>query len=433
MSAGHRVALAALFAAGICITYARDPNLFRYPLAAYEDGRDMFGFFYNHPEPGSILRFYNGYVSLIPNAAGYLAARAPVTAIPHLLSLFPLLVAALAFAWPARPAFREVVESDRLRWVACLTLALAPLGNYLFVSSTTYSVWNLLFLLILMSLAGAPEKPGAAAGRWAAMAALIWSHPLSIALVPVWLGQAWLRRGLGRLPGLFYGALTVTALAYQALGVEHGGDRAVDLAWIGRVTGILVLERVFFNTLLSDRLSRALHNRGEELWVYLIAAAVVATLAAVAIALRRRLGARRLWHLAVLAYLIVALTALYVIGRSGDLSILTGNPGYRYFWVQRLCFILLIFVLVEPLLKAWAGRPARAAATALALLLAVDLWWLNRMDNSKYRGRPGQGAKLAAFTANVAEQERTGDGSVSARLQRGAWSIELERAAAPDP
>ena len=94
-----RVLFFVLLLAGIVLTYWRDPNLYRYPVAAYEDGHDMFGFYYNHPEPGAILRFYNGYLSLVPNAAGYLVARMPTERIPLLLSLFPLSVAAIGFAW----------------------------------------------------------------------------------------------------------------------------------------------------------------------------------------------------------------------------------------------------------------------------------------------------------------------------------------------
>ena len=89
--------------------------------------------------------------------------------------------------------------------------------------------------------------------------------------------------------------------------------------------------------------------------------AAILILVALAVALRRRLEARRRLNLAMLSYLIVALTGLYVIGRSATLDILTGNPGYRYFWVQRLCLLLLLFLLIEPLFEALRGRKVHAA------------------------------------------------------------------------
>jgi hypothetical protein len=417
-----------LLLAGATLTYFRDPNLYRLPIAAYEDGRDMFGYFYNHPEPSSVWRFYNGYVSLVPNAAGYLAARMPTPRIPLALALFPLAVAAVGFASLARPEFRRLVESDRLRWVACLALALAPLGNHLFVSSTTYSVWNLLFLLVLLTLLEPPTGRWEALLRWAVMAALIWSNPVSVALLPVFLLQGWLHRSRGRRSRLYYGGLAAAAVLYQLVGVEHSSEAmAFTPLAIARVTGVLVLERVFFNTVASDQLSRTLRRSGADAWIYVVALLVVALLVVAVIALRRRLDGGRLLNISILSYLIVALTALYVIGRSATLDILTGNPGYRYFWVQRLCLIVLIFLLVEPLLSVFEGRRRMIAAAILLLLLGGNLFWLNRMDNSKYRGKPGQGRKLAAFTEEVALQERTGDGAVSARHERGRWSIVLER------
>jgi hypothetical protein len=417
-----------LLLAGVFVTYWRDPNVYRYPIAAYEDGRDMFGFYYNHPEPSEILRFYNGYVSLVPNAAGYLAARAPVERVPSMLSIFALAVAAVGFATFSRPEYRSVVRSDRLRGVACLTLAIAPLGNDLFVSSATYSVWNLLFLLVLLTLLEPPVSRAEAWIRLAVMTALIWSHPLSVALLPVFLVQGWLFRSRGSLARIYYGSLAALAALYQLIGVQHATEAmAFEPLGIARVTGVLVLERVFFNTLGSDQLSRALRKQGSEEWIYIGASVAIVVLLALAFVLRQRIDRGRLLSLGVLSYLIVALTGLYVIGRSATLDILTGNPGYRYFWVQRLCFLLLIFLLIEPLLSVFEGRRRAVVAGLLLLGLAANLTWLNRMDNRKYRGRPGMGRKLAAFTAEVALQEETGDGSVSARHERGRWSIELER------
>ena len=427
-SSHSRLAFVLLFAAAAAVTWLRAPDLYRLPIAAYEDGRDVFGFFYNHREPGSILRFYNGYVSLLPNLAGWLAVRLPTPRVPLALALFPLCTAALAFSWPALPSQRTLIERDGLRWAACLVLALAPVGNYLFVSNTSYSVWTLLFLLVLMSLG---EPPGSARGlalQGLAMAALILSHPLSIALLPVYLWRLWRRWGAGMPTRLFHGALAAVAVLYQLAGVEHGGERRLEALEVGRVTVTLVLERVVFNTLASDRLSRILHGRGEADRVLAAAALALAAVAALAIIFRRRFERRHLTRLAILGYLIVALTALYVVGREGTLQILTGNPAYRYFWVQRLCFIVALFVVADAVSGGGGRRPARAALAGLAALaVAAQLAWLNQMDNRKYAARPGMGLKLATFTEEVARQEATGDGAVAARHERGRWSNVLER------
>ena len=431
LPARDRLLFVALFVASIAITYARDPDLYRLPAAAYEDGREMFAFYYNHPEPSSILRSYNGYVSLVPNLAGYLAARLPTVWIPHALALFPLAVAALAFSLLALEENRPLIASDGLRAVGCLVLALAPLGKRMFVSSTMYSLWNLLFILVLISLWEPPRSRLGAVGRALLLTALIWSNPLSVALLPVYgllLAAHWKDGSLAR---LYYSVLAAVTVLYQLVAVEHLRDKAVDLIAASRVTVIFVLERVVFNTLFSDRLSRVLRRQEAVERISWAAIAVVALLVAVLVAVlvlyRRRLSSRPGLGLTVLAYSIVAFTALYVVGRSADLEILARHAGHRYFWVQRLCFLVLLLVVVDLVLAAKPGRLGRAALTVMSLAVVYQLVWLNRVDNAKYRGRPGAGAKMRAFTAGVAAQEARGDGSVEARYARGVWSFELHR------
>ena len=413
---------------GLCagLTVLRDPVLFESPAAPYEDGRDVLGFFYNHPEPGSILRSYNGYVSVIPNAAGYLSARLPVRHVPAALALFGLGVAGLAFSGFAGRRFRAVLASDGLRWLACLVLAAVPLGNYLFVSSTAYSVWNLLFLLILLSLAGAPTSTASFARRSLAGSVLIASHPLSIALIPVWWTRGLVAAARPTLARGYATLLTAVAVLYQWLGVEHVERGSLEVVRVARVTGLLILERVFFNTLLSDRMSRALHRQGSEESVYWTGAAVLLGVLVASGLLWRRLDPVRRWSVLGLLYLIVALTALYVVGRSGSLDVLTGNPGYRYFWVQRMCLLLVLAILAGTVLSAGSWRRRATWGALLALLLAGVLVRSNRLDNAKYRGRPGMARKLALFLQSVEAQEQAGAG-VEARHERGAWSIELRR------
>lgn len=423
------IALIALFLAAVAFTYWRDPGVYKLPNAAYEDGRDFFAYYYNHPEPGSILRSYSGYISLISNVVGFSSVRLPVQQVPFALALFPLLMLGLGCSWLALSANRPIVGNDRYRYLACLVLAVAPLGNVQFVSSTAYSIWILLFLLILLSLIDPPKTVGRASVRGAIVAVLICNHPLSIALVPVYLWLGWVHRARGVVVRGYYAALALVAVLYQLFGVEHAEERVMDVLGIARVTATFVLERVVFNTLFSDRLSRMAHHRGHEDWIYLAAGAVVLALAALVTLCRRRVDAGHAQVLAILSYLIVALTALYVFGRSASLDVLTGHPGYRYFWVQRLCFIVLLFVLADAVLAGRRGVRAKAVTAALLAVLAVQLYWLHGLDRGKYWGRPGMGHKVAAFTAEVARQEATGDGSVRARMPRRKWSFELRRPA----
>lgn len=433
----------ALFA-GLLLTVAavsffRDPTSYLLPPLAYEDGRDMFAFFYNHREPGAVLRFYNGYISLVPNLVGYGAMGLPTPWVPKALALVPLLFASLAFCWLYLPVYRRLIPHDGARLAVCLALALAPVANSFFIANTTYSIWSLLLLLVWLSLAPPPERPAAAAGRFAVMAALIWSHPLSLALVPVWLATAaWCARGGGgrarrpervpaRVPVLFYGGLTAAAVLYQIFGVEPRGLSPPGPASILYRTAVFTLERVVFATGFGDAATAFLRRSGGAALIPATAALLLLAAGALTWRYRRRLSSHQRFALAVLVYLSLAFTALYVVGRSPTLDILGAGRAFRYFWVQRLLGVATLGIAAAAWIRGLRRRPGPGTAAGLLALAVVYVSILNFNNNGSYTTRARAGRAVADFTAEVARQEATGDGSVDARLERGMWSLELHR------
>lgn len=116
-----------------------------------------------------------------------------------------------------------------------------------------------------------------------------------------------------------------------------------------------------------------------------------------------------------------------MVSRTPSPSILAGNRAFRYFWAQRLCLILLIFVVLDLLWGACLHRARPALIAALLSAYCGYLVSLNFYNNRSYSTRPDQGHRLAAFVREIARQEATGDGAVHARLERGRWSIEVRR------
>ena len=53
------------------LLFLKNPYMLLWPPLHAEDGTQMLAYYYCPRDPGSILRFYNGYVSLVPNAIGY--------------------------------------------------------------------------------------------------------------------------------------------------------------------------------------------------------------------------------------------------------------------------------------------------------------------------------------------------------------------------
>lgn len=428
---GSRFALLVLALA--LLSFLRQPGAYLSPILAFEDGRDVFAFYYNHPEPSGIFRFYNGYIALLPNLWGWLVMRGPVPWAPHLLALGPLLAASAAFAWFARPAFRRLVPSDRARLATTLVAAAAPLTNYLFLGNTMYSVWSLLVLLALAALAPPATTPGRAVLAVAGQGLLAWSHPLSALVVPVHGLLAVAGRRLGawpegtpvRLARVQHLAIAALALAYQGLGVDHESVQPPPWLETLRLTWRFLVERVVFGTVFGDAAARALRRTDHEGWIVAAAAAVLAALVAGLWLARRRFGRFERFAGLYFLWMVVGLTALFVVSRAPEESILGSDRAFRYFWTQRVLFVVLLAAVVHRLLE---KRPRALAAGALALVV-VALAQLNRDNRSPYAVRPGQGAAVSELTREIARQESAKGGrtGISARLERGPWTLEITR------
>lgn len=411
------------------ISFLREPAAFLSPVLAYEDGRDVFAFYYNHPEPSAVFRSYNGYVSLLPNLWGWLVLRGPVTWAPYGLSWGPLLLSSFAFAFFALPLFRPLVASDRARAVVALIAAAAPLTNDLYLGNTMYSVWSLLLLLVLAALAPTPTAPRVAVPAVLAQGLALCSHPLSLLIVPVYLARAFVpsRLGFAEVPRgmarIYPLSLAGIGVVYQLVGVSRESVSPPSLVETVYLTLRFLLERVVFGTLFGDAAARALRRGGHEEWILGLALAALGLLGVAVLLVRRSSGRFQHFIGAYFAWIVVGLTALYVVGRSPDLSILGSDRAFRYFWTQRVLFVLALGVLGARLLSG-RGRALRWGALA-AVVLALG--WVNRDNPSPYRVRPAQGQAVREFALELAAQERSLGGrlGVTARLERGAWSLEI--------
>lgn len=431
------------------VHWGRDPGLFLVPGLPYEDGRDFFAFYYNHRQPGAVLRFYAGYVSLLPNALGWLLVGAlPVTWVPRAFAATAGVLAALACALPALPSLAPVFGRSRWRLGVVAVLALAPVANHLFVSSLAYSIWSLLAILVWLTLLPAPRGWGGTAWRLPVMGLLLASHPVAVAMVPVWLIEGWRHRR--RLPALvLYGGLVLLMAAYGALGIEHGGaapppsgEAAVEAlsspsGWLKaapevvHTTALFMVERVLFGSLAGDAALVDLHRRGLEGWVIALGALVGLLALAAAVRLRRRLGPAAIHALVVLAWMMVAVTGLWVVARSPGAELLEQGGAMRYVWVQRLLWLAILGILARAAWRSrqagWRRRRRLPALGAVVVLLAV----VSFCNTQNYRVPHRPGHALAAFLQGVAEQEAVGRGVDAHLPRRGPWSIHLERS--PEP
>ena len=164
-----------------------------YPLLYNEDGRNIFAIFHNQSEFKNIFIYYASYIRIAPNLAGYLLNFLPVRIIPPLYCLVSLFTTALAYSIIFE-VFHRVIDN---RWFACYAafmISALPLGNFEIVETLMYQVWNCNLILFLMALLPVPVKPLRRAGFVLAAHLLIWTHPYSIMVLPLFIWNAVARK-----------------------------------------------------------------------------------------------------------------------------------------------------------------------------------------------------------------------------------------------
>jgi hypothetical protein len=448
MSPPPRALVQKVFGAVFALSLARDPNLLAAPPLLFEDGRDVFGFFYEHRELSALWRAHAGYLVFAPNLFGWLALAAPVELAPVLLALFPLLLASAAFAWLARSEFRFLIASDRARAVLAIALACFPIANDRFLANTMYSVWSALLLLVFASLAP-PPSARAALLRGVGKSALIASHALSALLIPVFVGMALLaprlvaeREGDGAGVGIalrqtairrlrvFYAGIAVVAIAYQLAAVDHSALEWISPLALAVRTLSLFLDRVAAAAICGDAALRTLRAAFGAASVQMLGALFCALPLVALWRARARLGAQLAVTLAALAWICLSATAMCVLGRSASEALIASGRADRFFWVQRACFLVLFAWSAHSLAAEWFMRAPRATRVSVAIAALSALALINASNQRNYRVRADEGARVAAFSAELARQERElgGRTGVEARLERGRWSIEVGNA-----
>ena len=341
------------------IVVVRMHELLLDPTLRVEDGARVFAHFYVKRDLAELFRFKSGYVPLLPNAIGYLSVRLPVTLSPYFLTIVPTLLAIAAFTSFFAAPFRTLVRDDRVRFVGCVALALAPVGQYLLVSHTDYSIWSALFLALLWAMVSFPRRLGFALASFSGQQVLIWTSPVSFVLAPI--HAFYLPRNRGRrerawqLAMLFGHALHFffglegprSVLALDRFANAHAFVEAASAAY-------RLLARVIVDAVFGPGSAWA---RTHVPWLIVAWQALVLILLCVALVRPSPRMARRL--LAFLAYAIVALTLTVAFTRFD----LQRRVPQRYVYVQALSHVLLVYLLglrfLEPVLTRFAMRWSR--------------------------------------------------------------------------
>ncbi len=341
----------------VAVLVWRSHELLLRPTMRVEDGAKIFAFFHDHRGLEHVLRFKSGYMPLIPNLLGYLAVRLPPLASPYFMALAPTALSVLAYTSFFATPFRALLPDDRFRFAICLVLALAPVGQFLLVSHTDYSIWNALFCAVLWSWVPLPASPGRAAAAVLGQQLLVWSHPLSFVAAPINAWQVW--RAQSRSQRLGQGAMLIGHVMHLAFGLEGStAARALDPA-VGELALRLVKYEIRF-------LARALLGPAAFGWLRHPAPSVRTLVAVAAVALAVWVVARNVARLRTLVVLAGYSATGIMLGVLASKSNREVYQGIRYSYVQSLFAVLLLCALSHALIHTIRSRKASTWSRAIS-------------------------------------------------------------------
>jgi hypothetical protein len=361
----------------------------------------------------------------------YIAVLCPLQITPYVMTAFPLLLSALTYSFFSWPIFRSIVSDDRARIVTCLLFITLPYGNFGLVSLTISTLWNLMLILICLSLITPRAGSLALVPLFVLLSALIWSHPYGIVLIPVYAYLAVRNRQQISLC-IYYVGLIAVALLYFIFGIEGGGtgrgaSLLGDLRSVDTFVTLLahVSDRIIFTLALPNSLRLLCHYKeGCSILVYLGSLAIAAMIIYV-VARHWQAGTRLIavGTLVILLYLIMICTVVYLISDRVDNFL--AFYGQRYYYVQKFLLVMAVVPFAVVWFQAAAKRLRVAGLAGAIALLAFN----NHVSNYVYHQDLAKSAEIRRLFADLRRQEQTNGGrqNIQARLERGEWSIVIDR------
>lgn len=453
----------ALFLAAVGIVFLRAPEMVLMPALLWDEGSKVFAYYYEHREAARILRFKSGYLPLIGNLIGYAAVRFPTRLIPYAFVGSAVLITGVTYCLFFARAFRRWFPSDLDRALICLVFALAPISSCQLVTVSDYSIWNLLAVLILLTVWRPSGEKGWRYLHGVVCNLLIWSHPLTIVVAPVVLWRAFKDEE----HRTFYRLIFFNLLVHQIFGVsgittthglwDHGTGVPIPVSFASKffdscVWTLQIVGATAFRTAFGSPLYEfTVRERPVLLIAWLTLLVVVWCLAALKVPRTRSL-------LAFLAYLILSLTFLSCFLRYEDVH---NDPiqfiyhAPRYIYLQSLCFLLLFGTLLttgwelatSKVVDHHLARKLRRLAFLPLAALICHYYVLNTqfghylVTNTKRAGPyydldPQNGILVREFFSKLAdaEKERGPRGAVQLTAQKtNDWPITVDTTAPRRP
>lgn len=371
-----------------------------------EDGNLLFQRSYQQFAVADWSAEYAGYVAFLPNVLASLLCRLPTLWIPHAFALAAVLCNTAAACSLLHRGW-EPVAPRRTRCLAALALAWLPLGNAWLSGLLNYSQWPMLLWLFVLLARPLPARGVAAFVEGVLIAALTWSHPLSMLLLPLSVWRLW-RRDRTAAAAVHL----VAALCY--LWCFYPGGNELHLHQLLRQAGPYPFVRIVFESCCGTPAKLWLLDHDLKWLLFGLGFAMALPIA---------WSVRRAWPVWSPEARRFGLVAVGFAGATVAAALLTRAPtnadealGQRYAWIARVCLVLVVVFALEPRLG--FGR-VLSGLVLLGLVVGVA-------NRRLYRAEC-RSPEYTTFLQHLADEEhRLGDRRlVDAHLPRGDWPIDI--------
>jgi hypothetical protein len=301
-----------------------------YPLLYNEDGRNIFGLFYNDHSIKNIFTSYSGYYQVFPRLAGYILHFLPVTWVPSLYGLFALSFSALAYSL-FFPLLNRLFHSPWFALYSVLILTALPLASHKLVGALMFQVWNGVIILGVVVFLPIPKKYLGKALYFFAINVLIWSHPYCILVLPIYLYKLAFQKD----NRWVYGFFSLSVFVYFGLTLSHHPLNWDSLLYFPSS----LLGRVATETVVGP-LNRAWF---QYLEISLIFGFLMIAFVGCTIGFSwKKMKRNEKWFYGVAAYFVVTTMAVALLGRElGDYyHLINGSPRYTY--LPRITFLMML-------------------------------------------------------------------------------------------
>jgi hypothetical protein len=302
-----------------------------YPLLYNEDGRNIFGLFYNDHAIKNIFTSYSSYYQVFPMLAGYMLHFFPVTWIPSLYSLCALSFSALTYSL-FFPLLNRLFRSPRFALYSVVILTALPLASHQLIGTLMYQVWNCVIILGVIAFLPIPKKFFLKAPYLFAVNVLIWSHPYCILMLPIYFYKLVFQKD----NRWVYGFFTLSVLVYFGLALRHHPLNWDSLQYFQSS----LLGRVVTETIVGP-LNRAWF---QYLEISLIFGFLMITFVGCMVGFSwRQMRVEEKWFYTMSAYFVVMTLTVALLGRElGEYYHLMINGSPRYTYISRLAFLMML-------------------------------------------------------------------------------------------